>query len=137
MEVSAIEGTFRSTCERVMGVLRQHKDSLMAMLEAFIHDPLIKWRLLQTQHGATTSSHRPSSVPSVRPSLPHSLRASLDESFGYSTSKHLQAVLRLSLGCPPLAPLFPVDGPTRGYRGDVPDDVNIRDARSFRRLLHE
>ena len=104
--MSAIEGTFRSTCERVMGVLRQHKDSLMAMLEAFIHDPLIKWRLLQTQHGATTSSHRPSSVPSVRPSLPHSLRASLDESFGYSTSKHLQAVLRLSLGCPPLAPLF-------------------------------
>ena len=30
-----------------MGVLRQHRDSLMAMLEAFIHDPLIKWRLLQ------------------------------------------------------------------------------------------
>ena len=29
-----------------MGVLRSHQDSLMAMLEAFIHDPLIKWRLL-------------------------------------------------------------------------------------------
>ena len=25
MEVSAIEGTFRSTCERVMAVLRQHQ----------------------------------------------------------------------------------------------------------------
>jgi len=49
MEVSAVEGTFRSTCERVLGVLRQHQDSLMAMLEAFIHDPLIKWRLLQPQ----------------------------------------------------------------------------------------
>ena len=49
MEVSAIEGTFRSTCELVMGVLRANKDSLMAMLEAFIHDPLIKWRLLQPE----------------------------------------------------------------------------------------
>jgi hypothetical protein len=94
MEVSAIEGTFRSTCERVMGVLRQHKDSLMAMLEAFIHDPLIKWRLLQSQQGsATASSHRPSVPSSARPSLPHSLRASLDESFGYATAKHAQASL--------------------------------------------
>ena len=49
MEVSGVEGTFRSTCERVMGVLRSHRDSLMAMLEAFIHDPLIKWRLLQPE----------------------------------------------------------------------------------------
>lgn len=30
-----------------MAVLRTHASSLMAMLEAFIHDPLIKWRLLQ------------------------------------------------------------------------------------------
>ena len=29
-----------------MSVLRDHKDSLMAMLEAFVHDPLISWRLL-------------------------------------------------------------------------------------------
>ena len=37
---------FRSTCEMVMSVLRENKDSLMAMLEAFVHDPLISWRLL-------------------------------------------------------------------------------------------
>ena len=45
-QVSRIEGVFRSTCEMVMSVLRDHKDSLMAMLEAFVHDPLISWRLL-------------------------------------------------------------------------------------------
>ena len=48
MEVSGIEGNFRSTCEGVMTVLRQNKDSVMAMLEAFVHDPLINWRLLNT-----------------------------------------------------------------------------------------
>ena len=42
-------GTFRATCETVMSVLRRNKDSVMAMLEAFIHDPLIKWRLLQPE----------------------------------------------------------------------------------------
>ncbi|KAJ3130914.1 phosphatidylinositol kinase- protein kinase tor1 [Physocladia obscura] len=46
MEVSGIEGNFRITCEHVMRVLRENKDSLMAVLEAFVHDPLINWRLL-------------------------------------------------------------------------------------------
>lgn len=46
MEVSGVEGTYRLTCERVMRVLRDNRDSLLSMLEAFIHDPLISWRLL-------------------------------------------------------------------------------------------
>jgi serine/threonine-protein kinase mTOR len=46
MEVSGIEGTYRSTCENVMRVMRDNKESLMAVLEAFVHDPLITWRLL-------------------------------------------------------------------------------------------
>ena len=46
MEVSGIEGNFRSTCENVMTVLRENKESLMAVLEAFVYDPLINWRLL-------------------------------------------------------------------------------------------
>ncbi|EPX74347.1 phosphatidylinositol kinase Tor2 [Schizosaccharomyces octosporus yFS286] len=45
MEVSGIEGTFRITCEHVMRVLRDNKESVMAVLEAFVHDPLINWRL--------------------------------------------------------------------------------------------
>ena len=46
MEVSGIEGNFRSTCEVVMGVLRSNKDSVLAMLETFVHDPLINWKLV-------------------------------------------------------------------------------------------
>jgi serine/threonine-protein kinase mTOR len=36
MEVSGIEGSFRSTCEKTMGVLRDSRDSLLAMLEVAI-----------------------------------------------------------------------------------------------------
>lgn len=46
MEVTGIEGTYRKTCESVMHVLRKNKDSLMAVLEAFVYDPLLNWRLL-------------------------------------------------------------------------------------------
>jgi len=48
MEVCGIEGLFRATCETVMTVLRENKESLMAVLEAFVHDPLINWWLLTT-----------------------------------------------------------------------------------------
>ncbi|XP_046866622.1 serine/threonine-protein kinase Tor-like [Drosophila willistoni] len=41
MEVTGIEGTYRRTCESVMVVLRRNKDSLMAVLEAFVYDPLL------------------------------------------------------------------------------------------------
>ena len=30
-----------------MNVLRENKESLMAVLEAFVYDPLINWRLMQ------------------------------------------------------------------------------------------
>ncbi|KAI9272821.1 armadillo-type protein [Phascolomyces articulosus] len=50
MEVSGIEGNFRTTCEHVMRVLRDNKESLMAVLEAFVYDPLINWRLLNNPH---------------------------------------------------------------------------------------
>ena len=49
MEVCGIEGNFRATCEEVMHVVRDNTSSLMAMLEAFVHDPLVNWRLLPTQ----------------------------------------------------------------------------------------
>ena len=88
MEVSGIEGNFRSTCESTMGVLRHNRHSVMAMLEAFVYDPLINWRLLVApeleearapRHGtapsapplSTAPQHRPfSTAPQHRPSAP-------------------------------------------------------------------
>ncbi|RWS10462.1 hypothetical protein B4U79_12736 [Dinothrombium tinctorium] len=49
MEVTGIEGTYRITCQNVMQVLRKNKDSLMAVLEAFVYDPLLNWRLIDAQ----------------------------------------------------------------------------------------
>ena len=47
MEVGGVDGSFRITCELVMNLLRDNRESLMAVLEAFLHDPLMHWRLNQ------------------------------------------------------------------------------------------
>lgn len=61
MEVRGIEGSFRFTCVNVMSVLRENdnKESLMALLEAFVHDPLVSWRLLtpEEEEGKTDANN--------------------------------------------------------------------------------
>lgn len=65
MEVSNIEGSFRITCENVMRVLRDNKESVMAVLEAFIHDPLLTWRLTNAASptGPNFNSDRDTAMP--------------------------------------------------------------------------
>ncbi|KAJ2724502.1 hypothetical protein GGI07_001933 [Coemansia sp. Benny D115] len=43
MGVTGYEGTFRKTCEMTLGLLRDNRDALMSVLEAFLHDPLVEW----------------------------------------------------------------------------------------------
>uniref|UniRef100_A0A5S6QLG6 Serine/threonine-protein kinase TOR n=1 Tax=Trichuris muris TaxID=70415 RepID=A0A5S6QLG6_TRIMR len=47
MEVTGVEGNFRLTCENVLSVLRENRESIVAVLEAFVYDPLLNWRLLE------------------------------------------------------------------------------------------
>ena len=46
------------TCESVLEVLREHKDSLMAVLEAFVYDPLLNWRLMEATTKTKTKATR-------------------------------------------------------------------------------
>eukprot|EP01062_Namystynia_karyoxenos_P049843 TRINITY_DN3839_c1_g1_i2.p1 TRINITY_DN3839_c1_g1~~TRINITY_DN3839_c1_g1_i2.p1 ORF type:complete len:3014 (+),score=931.13 TRINITY_DN3839_c1_g1_i2:140-9181(+) len=48
MGAGGAEGVFRRTAQLAMGILRREQSSVMAMLEAFVHDPLITWRLIGT-----------------------------------------------------------------------------------------
>ncbi|KAJ2698563.1 phosphatidylinositol kinase- protein kinase tor1 [Coemansia sp. IMI 209128] len=64
MEVSTIEGTFKFTANHTMRVLRANRDSLMAVLEAFVFDPLVSWSYIQDPDnsddtGTATNRRRP------------------------------------------------------------------------------
>ncbi|KAH9999987.1 hypothetical protein BJV77DRAFT_1114938 [Russula vinacea] len=41
--ITGAEGVFRIACEITMGLLRENKDTLMTVLDPFIHDPLVEW----------------------------------------------------------------------------------------------
>ncbi|PFH50130.1 hypothetical protein AMATHDRAFT_145857 [Amanita thiersii Skay4041] len=41
--VTGVEGVFRIACEVTLQLLRDNKDSLMNVLDAFAHDPLVEW----------------------------------------------------------------------------------------------
>ncbi|KAG5838758.1 hypothetical protein ANANG_G00226970 [Anguilla anguilla] len=56
MEVTGLDGNYRITCHTVMEVLREHRDSVMAVLEAFVYDPLLNWRLMDTNPKGTKRS---------------------------------------------------------------------------------
>lgn len=45
LEVSKIEGTFRACCENVMEIMKENGEQIMALLEAFIYDPLLQWTI--------------------------------------------------------------------------------------------
>jgi len=78
MGPAGIQGSYRLTCERVMSVLRENRDSVMAMLEAFVYDPLISWRLLTNRD--TTDTALPVTPTGIRS------RASSDGEAGLPTS---------------------------------------------------
>lgn len=50
IQVTGLDGNYRITCHTVMEVLREHKDSVMAVLEAFVYDPLLNWRLMDSEY---------------------------------------------------------------------------------------
>ncbi|MQL84785.1 hypothetical protein Taro_017301 [Colocasia esculenta] len=60
--ITGYEGVFLKVCEISLSVLRTHKETLMSVLETFIHDPLVEW----------TKSHKSSGIE-VR--NPHAQRA--------------------------------------------------------------
>lgn len=55
--ITGYEGIFLRVCEITLSVLREHRETLMSVLETFIHDPLVEW----------TKSHKSSGVEVQNP----------------------------------------------------------------------
>ncbi|MCL7051841.1 hypothetical protein MKW94_026365 [Papaver nudicaule] len=60
--ITGYEGIFLRVCEITLSVLRTHRETLMSILETFIHDPLVEW----------TKTHKSSGVEVENP---HAQRA--------------------------------------------------------------
>lgn len=55
--ITGYEGVFLRVCEITLSILRAHRETLVSVLETFIHDPLVEW----------TKSHKSSGVEVSNP----------------------------------------------------------------------
>ncbi|KAI0268140.1 hypothetical protein BC834DRAFT_678146 [Gloeopeniophorella convolvens] len=74
--VAGAEGVFRIACEITMGLLRENKDTLMTVLDAFIHDPLVEWE--DEKRKLEQASRRNQNQPRTQYDLRQLARSSLD-----------------------------------------------------------
>ncbi|KAK9109353.1 hypothetical protein Sjap_017413 [Stephania japonica] len=102
--IAGYEGVFLRVCEITLSVLRGHRETLMSVLETFIHDPLVEW----------TKSHKSSGVE-VR--NPHAQRA-----IG-NIEARLQGVV-VGVGAAPSLPLA-VEGQARRLIAEAVSHSNL------------
>uniref|UniRef100_A0A7N0U878 Serine/threonine-protein kinase ATR n=1 Tax=Kalanchoe fedtschenkoi TaxID=63787 RepID=A0A7N0U878_KALFE len=102
--ITGYEGAFLKVCEITLSVLRTHRETLMSILETFIHDPLVEW----------TKSHKSSGVEVQNP---HAQRA----------ISNIEARLRgvvVGVGAAPSLPLA-VEGQVRRLIAEAVSHKNL------------
>lgn len=93
MEVSGVEGSYRTTCEKTMSVMRESRDSLVAMLEAFVHDPLISWKKhTETTPVGNNDTNEASEAIMVAPNAPRETTSTLSISTRRPPAASLQII---------------------------------------------
>ena len=41
--VAGVEGVYRRSCEATLSVLRKHRETILSVMDTFVHDPLVEW----------------------------------------------------------------------------------------------
>ncbi|KAK3006551.1 hypothetical protein RJ639_017706, partial [Escallonia herrerae] len=102
--ITGYEGVFLRVCEITLSVLRAHRETLMSVLETFIHDPLVEW----------TKSHKSSGIEVQNP---HAQRAISN------IEARLQGVV-VGVGAAPSLPLA-VEGQARRLIAEAVSHKNL------------
>ncbi|CAN0845720.1 Serine/threonine-protein kinase ATR [Linum grandiflorum] len=102
--ITGYEGIFLKVCEITLSVLRTHRETLMSVLETFIHDPLVEW----------TKSHKSSGTEVQNP---HAQRAISN------IEARLQGVV-VGVGAAPSLPLA-VEGQARRLIAEAVSHRNL------------
>ena len=110
LEPCGVEGYYRHTCLATLDVLRKKnaKNSLMSMMEAFLYDPLIRWKLLAAEQ-----------LRVIRNERQQDASAPMAQSAGVSDARGMNSLsFRLGVGGADLV------GGVRGLGRDAPRDID-------------
>ncbi|KAL6603454.1 hypothetical protein ACP70R_043815 [Stipagrostis hirtigluma subsp. patula] len=65
--ITGYEGVFLKVCEITLSVLRTHKETLMTVLETFIHDPLVEWsKSNKSSGGEVQNPHAQRAITNIK-----------------------------------------------------------------------
>ncbi|AQK67235.1 Serine/threonine-protein kinase ATR [Zea mays] len=68
--ITGYEGVFLKVCEITLSVLRTHKETLMTVLETFIHDPLVEWtKVNKSSGGEVQNPHAQRAITNINARL--------------------------------------------------------------------
>ncbi|ODH48741.1 hypothetical protein GX48_05176 [Paracoccidioides brasiliensis] len=99
-------GPFRKTCELTLGLLRQNEDSLMTILETFLHDPTTDF-IGRKVSKKRTNSKVPDTPEGVLESVRHKLRGLLPgESVPLSVGGHVDELIIQATSIKNLAAMY-------------------------------
>lgn len=54
--ITGVNGSFKAHCEHVLGILRRERETLLLILESFLHDPLYEWILMAESASSLSGS---------------------------------------------------------------------------------
>lgn len=86
--ITGVEGVFRVACELTMDILRQNKDSLMSVLDAFIHDPLVEWEEEKRKQDRTNRNRLKLSTASIAKNSLEPIEKKLEGYYDVTKAKH-------------------------------------------------
>ncbi|KAJ3131138.1 hypothetical protein HK100_006742 [Physocladia obscura] len=110
--VTGTEGAFRKSCENSLRVLRTNRESLLAVLETFIHDPLCEWAKRPAYGGSGTR---------IGGSL-KDLSAEVDNE---EAVKHLNRIETKLKGMPKQGPPLSIEGQVQELIAEATDINNL------------
>nr|ODO02228.1 serine/threonine-protein kinase ATR [Cryptococcus depauperatus CBS 7855] len=89
--VTGVEGVYRKAAEITMDILRSNSDSLMSVLEAFVHDPLVEWARIG--RSKSDKDIRNSADRNLQP-IKRKLRGIMDEGTIVSIPSQVDALIK-------------------------------------------
>ncbi|WVW85570.1 hypothetical protein I302_107608 [Kwoniella bestiolae CBS 10118] len=90
-KLTCCPGVFRKAAEITMAILRTNSDSLMSVLEAFVHDPLIEW--IKSGRSKSERDIKASADRNLKP-IKAKLRGVMEESTGQSVPSQVEALIK-------------------------------------------
>ncbi|OCF42201.1 serine/threonine-protein kinase ATR [Kwoniella heveanensis CBS 569] len=101
--VTGVEGVFRKAAEITMDILRSNSDSLMSVLEAFVHDPLIEW--MRSGRSKSDRDVKASADKNMKP-IKAKLRGIMEEGTVVSVPSQVEVLIKQATSPANLAAMY-------------------------------